>query len=99
MLSCSYVAGGDAEFEVGWHFHPDCWGLGLATESARATLVWGFEHGLTETYAVVRPDNDRSIAVCRRLGMQARGLTSAYYDAELELFRVSAAQDPTSASS
>jgi RimJ/RimL family protein N-acetyltransferase len=77
---------GDGEFEVGWHFHPDSWGQGLATESARSALRWGFTHGLTEVYAVVRPDNDKSLAVCRRLGMQALGKTSKYYGAELELF-------------
>ena len=29
------VPGDDAEVEVGWHFHPDAWGKGYATESAR----------------------------------------------------------------
>jgi RimJ/RimL family protein N-acetyltransferase len=78
---------GEGEFEVGWHFHPDSWGQGLASESAAAALQWGFGHGLTEVFAVVRPDNEKSLAVCRRLGMQALGITSKYYGAELELFR------------
>ena len=78
---------GDGEFEVGWHFHPDSWGQGLATESARGALAHGFGRGLAEVLAVVRPDNAASIAVCRRLGMEELGRTSKYYDTELELFR------------
>ena len=78
---------GDGEFEVGWHFHPDSWGKGLASESAAGALAWGFDHGLEEIYAVVRPDNAASLAVCRRLGMEELGRTRKYYDAELELFR------------
>ncbi len=80
---------GDGEFEVGWHFHPDSWGQGLASESARAALDWGAGHGLDEVFAVVRPDNAASIAVCHRLGMEPLGLTTKYYKAELELFRIS----------
>jgi RimJ/RimL family protein N-acetyltransferase len=78
---------GDGEFEVGWHFHPDSWGQGLASEAARGALSWGFAHGLAEIFAVVRPDNAASLALCRRIGMEPLGRTTAYYDAELELFR------------
>ncbi|WP_343982431.1 GNAT family N-acetyltransferase [Kribbella koreensis] len=74
------------EVEVGWHFHPDSWGRGLATESAQGAIAHGFKAGLGEIYAVVRPDNGPSIAVCKRLGMQPLGLTSRWYDAELESF-------------
>lgn len=78
---------GAGEVEVGWHFHPDAWGQGYATETARGALAWGFAHGLDEILAVVRPGNTASLAVCRRIGMTPLGLTGAYYDAELELFR------------
>jgi RimJ/RimL family protein N-acetyltransferase len=77
----------DGRFEVGWHFHPDAWGQGFASETARAALTWGFGHGLDEVFAVVRPDNAASLNVCRRLGMAALGRTCAYYGADLELFR------------
>ena len=79
---------GDGEFEVGWHFHPDSWGAGYATESARAALDHAFGHGLDEVFAVVRPDNGASMAVCRRLGMEGLGRTTRYYQTELELFRI-----------
>jgi len=79
---------GQGEFEVGWHFHPDSWGQGLASESARGAIEWGFARGLDEILAVVRPGNAASIAVCHRLGMTPLGSTTKYYQAELELFRI-----------
>jgi RimJ/RimL family protein N-acetyltransferase len=83
------LGGGEGEYEVGWHFHPDSWGQGLATESARGALQWARETlGLTEVFALVYAGNDRSMAVCRRLGMEHLGPTKKYYDTELELFRV-----------
>jgi RimJ/RimL family protein N-acetyltransferase len=78
---------GAGEFEVGWHFHPDAWGHGYATEAARGALRWGFDRGLDEVHAVVRPDNAPSLKVCGRLAMTPLGRTSRYYDTELELFR------------
>lgn len=81
------IPGGDGQFEVGWHLHPDSWGHGYATEAARGTLDRGFAHGLHEIFALVRPDNAASLAVCRRLGMETLGRTHRYYEAECELFR------------
>lgn len=78
---------GAGEYEVGWHLHPDSWGLGLASEAARGALAHGFAGGLDEVLAVVRPDNARSLAVCGRIGMEPLGRTDRYYGAELELFR------------
>jgi RimJ/RimL family protein N-acetyltransferase len=78
------------EVEVGWHLHPDSWGHGYATEGARGAIAHGFASGLREIYAVVRPDNERSLAVCRRLGLEPLGLTNRWYDTELEAFRISA---------
>jgi len=81
---------GDGEFEVGWHLHPDAWGHGYASEGARAALRWGFDHALPEVFAVVRPDNAASLAVCRRIEMAALGRTTRYYETEVELFRATA---------
>ncbi|RLZ02317.1 GNAT family N-acetyltransferase, partial [Kocuria tytonicola] len=76
--------------EIGWHFHPDAWGLGYATEAARAVLDHAWSSGLTRVVAVTHPENEASQAVCHRLGMTARGLSSAYYDAECALFELTA---------
>ena len=81
---------GVGEIEVGWHLHPDSWGHGYATESARAVIDRGFGAGVPEVYAVVRPGNDASIAVCRRLGMEPLGRLRRWYDVELEAFRLMA---------
>jgi RimJ/RimL family protein N-acetyltransferase len=82
---------GGGELEVGWHFHPDSWGHGYATEAARGALHRGFDHGLAEIFAVVRPGNTASVAVCHRLGMTPQGRTKKYYQTELELFRATSA--------
>jgi len=82
------VPEGDGAIEVGWHLHPDSWGRGLATEGARAVLDRAFADGLDEAIAVVRPGNNASIAVCRRLGMEHLGRTGRYYGIDLELFRL-----------
>ena len=81
---------GVGEVEVGWHLHPDSWGHGYATEAARAVIERGFDAGLPEVYAVVRPGNEASLAVCRRLGMQPLGRMRRWYDVELEAFRLMA---------
>jgi RimJ/RimL family protein N-acetyltransferase len=81
---------GVGEIEVGWHLHPDSWGHGYATEAGRAVIDRGFGAGVPEVYAVVRPGNGASIAVCRRLGMTLLGRLRRWYDVELEAFRLMA---------
>jgi len=81
---------GVGEVEVGWHLHPDSWGRGYATEAARAVVDRAFDAGLPEVYAVVRPGNAASLAVCRRLGMAPLGRLRRWYDVELEAFRLMA---------
>ena len=68
---------GVGEVEVGWHLHPDSWGHGYATEAARAVIERGFAAGVPEVYAVVRPGNEASLAVCRAAGHGSRWAGSA----------------------
>ncbi|MFB9880522.1 GNAT family N-acetyltransferase [Planobispora siamensis] len=82
------IPGGDGEVEVGWHLHPDSWGRGYATEAARGAVERGFASGLEEVYALVKPDNAASRAVCRRLGMTSLGRTRRFFDLESEMFRL-----------
>jgi RimJ/RimL family protein N-acetyltransferase len=84
------LPGGVGEVEVGWHLHPDSWGRGYATEAAGAVVEHAFAAGLPEVYAVVRPGNEASLAVCRRLGMTPLGRLRRWYDVELEAFRLMA---------
>jgi RimJ/RimL family protein N-acetyltransferase len=70
---------GEDEVEIGWHFHPDSWGKGLATEAAGALLARAFTNGLEEVWAVTDLNNHRSAAVCRRIGMRLLGVTNRWY--------------------
>jgi RimJ/RimL family protein N-acetyltransferase len=81
---------GVGEIEVGWHLHPDSWGHGYATEAARAVIHRGWDGGVPEVYAVVRPGNEASMAVCRRLGMAPLGRFRRWYGVDLEVFRLMA---------
>jgi len=57
--------------EVGWRFDPDVWGLGYASEGARAALREAFATlRLAEVTSVPQADNPRSSRVCERLGMR-----------------------------
>lgn len=52
-----------------WTMHPDTQGKGYAHEAARAALDWGFAARLPRIGALIRPDNARSQAVARAVGM------------------------------
>lgn len=55
--------------ELAWLLARDAWGHGYASEAARAALAWGRDAtGLGECISLVRPDNQRSIAMALRLG-------------------------------
>jgi ribosomal-protein-alanine N-acetyltransferase len=57
--------------EVGWRIAHAYWGMGYATEAARASIEWGFAQlELAEIIAMVVPDNVRSQRVMEKLGMR-----------------------------
>lgn len=58
--------------EIGWRLARMWWGQGLASEAARACLAWGWQQGMTRIAAITTPDNVRSQAVMRRIGMVER---------------------------
>lgn len=62
---------GLTEGEIGWTIVPGQGGHGYATEAARAVLEIAFEHyGLRRVVANLDARNDRSAALCERLGMR-----------------------------
>lgn len=77
-----------SDVEIGWHFHPDHWGNGYATEAAAAVLEHAFAAGLEQVVAVTNPANEASQSVCRRIGMEHQGQTEDYYNATCEFFTV-----------
>jgi len=81
-----HLPNGDGAVEIGWHLHPDAWGQGYASEAARAVLARGFAGGLEEINAVTHLTNGPSQAVCRRIGMEHRGVVDLWYDEPSEHF-------------
>lgn len=56
--------------EISWRLARRAWGLGFATEAARAALGFGFvELGLRQIVSFTTPANTPSIRVMERLGM------------------------------
>jgi RimJ/RimL family protein N-acetyltransferase len=55
-------------------------------------MKWAFEAGsVDELFAVARPHNKRAIAAATRLGMEWVGETDKYYDLNLQVYRLRAA--------
>jgi RimJ/RimL family protein N-acetyltransferase len=80
---------GSDTVEIGWHLNPEQWGHGYATEAGRGAVALAFgPRGLDRVVAVVDPDNVRSLAVCKRLGLAYLGQTNEYFGLTLELFEL-----------
>lgn len=61
----------EGSIEIGWRLAPEFWGKGYVTEAARAWLAFGFDIlDLDEIVSFAVVDNERSIAVMRRIGMR-----------------------------
>jgi len=57
--------------EIGWRTKPSSWGVGLATEGARAVLKYAFEHlELSKIYSMTSVTNKRSEKVMKKIGMK-----------------------------
>jgi RimJ/RimL family protein N-acetyltransferase len=70
----------DRTAELGYVFHPDHGGRGLATEAATALMDWGFrELGLHRIFARCHSGNDASARLMTRLGMRQEAHHVASY--------------------
>jgi RimJ/RimL family protein N-acetyltransferase len=66
--------GGQGEVEIGWLLRPQHWGQGYAFEAASAVKQYAFGAlGMAKLLAFVRPDNDRSQRLARKLAMRQIG--------------------------
>jgi RimJ/RimL family protein N-acetyltransferase len=74
--------------DIGFAFLPEYWGRGYALEAASAVLAYAREVlRLARVVAVVSPDNDRSIGVLGKLGLQfERMITWPGEATELKLY-------------
>ena len=77
------------EHEIGWWLSPDRWGLGFATEAARAVAEDAFAQlGVPHLTARIRPENTASVQVATRLGMQFEFNTVADPGVAVAVYRV-----------
>jgi len=79
-------SGRPEDIEIGWHFHPDAWGSGYATEAAAAVMALAQEHGIPRIVAVTNPANAASGSVAQRVGLSPAGETTDYYDTLCALY-------------
>lgn len=77
---------GIAEVEIAWHVARTRWREGIATEAATAVRDHAFgDLGLRRLIALVRPDNEASQGVARKLGMGVER-TALFHDLPHLLF-------------
>jgi RimJ/RimL family protein N-acetyltransferase len=70
---------GGPEVEVGYRFLKEHWGRGYATESARASVAYGFDEvGLERIVAVALESNVASRRVLEKCGLAEIGLVHVY---------------------
>lgn len=68
---CGFHRVGDDEVELAFHFRPERWGLGYATEAARACLELAFsELGARRVVAYAHRENAPSQRVLAKLGFR-----------------------------
>lgn len=83
-----YIPNAD-DVEIAYTLAKACWGRGLATEAAHASLSYGFETlDLAEIYGLAFAANEASQKVMRKLGMAYQGITDRYYGTELACYRL-----------
>ena len=59
------------EVDLGYLLMPECWGKGLATEAARASVNYGFETlRLSQILGLVEVPNVRSVRVLEKIGFE-----------------------------
>jgi RimJ/RimL family protein N-acetyltransferase len=79
---------GTPEIELGYTLAKHCWGRGLATEAARASLDYGFQRfGLERIVAIAHPDNQASRRVMEKVGMKYEK-DARYYETDVVYYAV-----------
>ncbi|MGW2637740.1 GNAT family N-acetyltransferase [Streptomyces sp. NPDC001348] len=82
--------GPKGEIEIGWRLGRAHWGKGYATVAARETVDRVRAAGVPDVMAMIRPGNERSVAVARRLGMEpAESYNHPRFDAPVHCYRLS----------
>src|SRR5699024_4045950 len=69
-LSLKLLPPFEEDCELTLALRPAVWAEGYATAASKAIAAWAFTQRIEEVFAVVRPTNERSVSVARRLGME-----------------------------
>jgi RimJ/RimL family protein N-acetyltransferase len=76
------------QIELAYRYVQAAWGRGIATEAARAVLVYGFSVlKLDPVVAVTHPDNEGSKRVLAKLGFRYQG-AATHYNRRVSAFRL-----------
>ncbi len=79
---------GGLHVELGYHIRQDRWGMGYATEGARACVQFGFETlGLHRIVAVTNPNHQASIHVLEKTGLRSIGY-GYFYRTQVNVFEI-----------
>ncbi len=71
---------GNEVVEIGYIFDNTCWHNGYATEVAKYLIGYAFSDlKLSVVYCSIRPENEASIRVAKRLGMETCGSHTVVY--------------------
>jgi ribosomal-protein-alanine N-acetyltransferase len=74
------IAFNGPEIELGYRLGKSHWGIGYATEIARASIAFGFDQlKLDRLVAVCHPENLGSRAVLKKSGFRELGASDVYY--------------------
>ncbi len=65
----------DDGLEVGWWFHPDAWGRGLAREAAAALVEAALASGIPKVNALMYVDNEASATVALAIGLEEQPIS------------------------
>jgi ribosomal-protein-alanine N-acetyltransferase len=76
------------DIELAYALLPEYWGIGYATELAKALISWGLDHlAIPKLIAVVHPENRNSQNVLIKAGMINTG-TINYWNKEVLRFEI-----------
>ncbi len=79
---------GGLHVELSYHIRHDRWGMGYATEGARACVQFGFKTlGLHRIVAVTNPNHQASIHVLEKTGLRSIGYGN-FYRTQVNIFEI-----------
>ncbi len=83
------------EIDVAYRLMPPLWGMGLATEAARASVSYGFANlGLKQIIGLVMAENVASVRVLEKIGLRPTGAVT-FWGYDFLKYAIDAQGEPT----